>query len=563
MRFYELVEREFNVARGEMFVPPLRLRLRKGDFVSLSLGRTEAVVTLPPRLLDEGALEILRWYFRHLLAHAHYCPYDIKTAYMLQRAAYSVTGDWGKAYEALYVFSELQIDAYYLPRRFMEAPQHLRDVYSEKPRGVRALVYSALREAYGDLLPAHRISRDLEDYGRLALTIILSTRAWTGKVKLIASIIRKLEELGTIKRRSLKRGKPEPARTSIPLTSDYSPRGGKELREVFSSIEDEREAKAFYDLWVKSRVKEEAGGELKRLVERAERGMRGEKVGTRRSPIEGEEPSLPSTLSKPLKKLPQKLVNETWRRHWYRARAEKVLVEYETAIARKRATWSVYAYTDIWLAEDDIEELDLEATFEEGPLIPEVTTSKPVYRPGPLGYSLRLGPTPAVLVVLDSSKSMLTSFNDAAVAAFAALLGAKRAGGKTAAINFSTNYLLALWNEPDERKELVLSLPQGGYTILPLTAINVALKELKGEKAFVVIITDCGWQNISEALPFLSQVSSRGHAVVVFHIEGWKYPRNVDLVKRLGASLYRVKKPETLRSLVVRELERVRTAKAA
>ena len=48
----------------------------------------------------------------------------------------------------------------------------------------------------------------------------------------------------------------------------------------------------------------------------------------------------------------------------------------------------------------------------------------------------------------------------------------------------------------------------------------------------------------------------------MFHIEGWKYPRNVDLVKRLGVSLYRVKKPETLRNLVVKELERIRTAKA-
>ncbi|MEM0307488.1 MAG: vWA domain-containing protein, partial [Thermofilaceae archaeon] len=270
---------------------------------------------------------------------------------------------------------------------------------------------------------------------------------------------------------------------------------------------------------------------------------------------EGEEPELPSKLSKPAAKVAN-LEELLWKAMWYRARAEEFLITYGSR--RRGGTWAIYAYSDMWSVEDDIEDLDLEASFEEGPLIPEETTLKDVNVPSPSGEVLIEEQAPSVLVVLDTSRSMQGSIDDATVAAFAAYLSARRQGGRVSVLNFSTRYLVAGWDEPEIVKDLVLSLPQGELTLLPLAAINAQLAELEaGERALVIIVTDCGWQNLREALGFLERIAAAGHRVVVLHIEGWKYPKSVEAVSQArGVTLYRVREPSMLKHLAAAEAER-------
>jgi len=298
---------------------------------------------------------------------------------------------------------------------------------------------------------------------------------------------------------------------------------------------------------------EELKEELKKAIRGARRG-REEKVEapTPGRGREGEEPELPSTLSKPLTKLGD-LEEAIWRALWYRARAEEFIIRYGGR--RRRGTWAIYAYPDLWMVEDDIEDLDVESSLEEGPLIPEETTLKPINLPSPSGEVIVQERAPTVLVVLDTSKSMLRAVEDAAIAAFTAYLSAKRAGGRTAVINFSTKYLAVGWGEPDIRKELALAFAQGELTILPLGGIKRLISELEpGEEVMIIIVTDCGWQNLREALGFLEDLASRGHRVVVLHIEGWKYPKSVEAVARSRRlTLYRVKEPSMLKYLTLTE----------
>jgi len=96
-------------------------------------------------------------------------------------------------------------------------------------------------------------------------------------------------------------------------------------------------------------------------------------------------------------------------------------------------------------------------------------------------------------------------------------------------------------------------------TILPIHEIGRLVNKLT-EPCFIIIITDCGWQNIVEVLPYLSHLASRGNRVVIFHLtKGWKYPKSLSLVKRTqGVKIVSVEDPENdLRGLVLEEVAKV------
>lgn len=559
----EDIIRLFDAARIEMFIPPLEYEVKiAGSRPRVKMKARKAEITVPERLVfehDPGG--VLLWYFRHILAHAHYCPYNIRTAYSLQKSAYEEVRDWSIAYQAVEVFSDLQVDLVYLPFKFMQAPLHLLDMYSTKPRGIDELKYSACRLVYGDFLPEYRVDRDINYYGRMLARSVLSYKPWATKVRLVASILKKLIELNKIERP--KDGNKRRGEGSfIPLFEDAEDPRLRDFRQILGSIESREDAKHFYEQWLKARIDEEKlRKEVEKILEEAREEAEGKvDITAPRASGEGagEEPHIPTSLSKPLKKIGKRLAESLWRSMWYRARAENIIVNFLGDVTSERMTWNVYSYSDLWLVEDDIEELDLEASLEEGPVIVEETTLKPVYRPSPTGDVMRKSYSPSTLIVLDSSMSMLGSFDDAATAAFIAYLSTVRLGGRSAVINFSTNYISVGWDSPGRRKELALSIPQGQLTLLPLRAIKSMLGRLRGgEQAFIVVITDCGWQNISEALPFLEKISSRGHKVLVLHIEGWKYPRNVDRIQHNKKLIfYRLRDPRSLHGVVFSEIKR-------
>ena len=526
----------FDKARAEMFVGPLKINVKiKGSKSSMFFRKNAVEITVPPRLLgDPEGGPILLWYFRHNLAHMHYCPYNLRTVLTLARVAQEEVGDWRLSYTSVALFSDLQIDMVYLPLRYRQLPLHLLDEFYSKPKGVDSLRYTTYLHIYKNL-KKHRVPKDVFHYGAILGEVILSYRPWTTKVKTVAMILKRLDELVDIKDKERGLG------SSIPLSEDLENNLLGEARRVMSSIRNSVEAKEFYYNVIRDRLDVEV---IKRELREALKGGLGEREEREgkegyipRGEGVGEEPELPSTLSRPLSKI-KNLEEAIWRSLWYRALAEKAIIEYGEGV--KRGTWSIYAYADLWTVEDDVEELDLEASMEEGPIIPEVNTLRPIYVPSPSGEVIIQAKAPAVLVVLDSSKSMLSNMDEAAVAAYIAYLSARRMGGKVAVINFSTRYVAISWESPGIQKELVLALRHGELTILPLTAIKRILKRLEiGEVATLIIVTDCGWQNLREALGFLEKVSSMGHRVIVFHLEGGKYPRSVEaVVKSKYLTLY-------------------------
>ncbi len=168
------------------------------------------------------------------------------------------------------------------------------------------------------------------------------------------------------------------------------------------------------------------------------------------------------------------------------------------------------------------------------------------------------GYAPSTIIVLDSSRSMMQVFNDAATAAHIVYLSAKRKAGKVSAVTFSTNYLSAGWKDEDEIKETLLSIKLGQLTILPIHEIK-RLADLSDESTFIVIITDGGWQNIHDAAKRLSDLASQGRRVVIFHLlRGWKYPKSLELLRKLEEiKVIPVAEPEEdLKGLVLEEAEK-------
>ncbi len=118
----------FNQAWIEMYCPPVRLTLKEKNEKETKFSAVNGAVYLKPDIVPQGAdpNEYLLWFFRHELSHVHHCPYDIKTAYSLEQAAYEIIQDWDLSYLATHIFSNVQVDINYLPRRFGELPYFAR-----------------------------------------------------------------------------------------------------------------------------------------------------------------------------------------------------------------------------------------------------------------------------------------------------------------------------------------------------------------------------------------------------------------------------------------------------
>jgi len=119
-----------------------------------------------------------------------------------------------------------------------------------------------------------------------------------------------------------------------------------------------------------------------------------------------------------------------------------------------------------------------------------------------------------ILIIPDASLSMRKVHNEASVASFIAYLNARRTGGDTAAITFSTGFVSTKWEDPEEFKELVLSVRFDEFTIFPLHEVKALLLE-KSEPCFIIMITDDGWQNLYEAIPFLEELRME-HKINIF-----------------------------------------------
>jgi len=536
-------------------------------------------IYLKPDIVPKGAdpEKYLLWYFRHQLSHVHHCPYDIRTAYNLQRAAYEQVRDWGIAYLATQIFSDIQVDLYYLPRRFGELPYHTRII----GKGPSTLAEEIMNSIYLCVNPAVKIPDEtLAKTAREILLISSLDRPWQTKVQMIASVLQRLR--GRSRAFSKKEIERSIRRNPLNVREDFQRSTIEGFFETYGSITDEKAAKEFYEHWIKPRL---PSGEEKRAREALKLkmhrkkgehgGLKDEKTDMKATKAMGDrqrtgggydlavdlmdEPRLPTSMSKPYKKLRLKNLSEImWKRYWFKSRAQRAIIHYLAESRRRRPVWSVIRYPDEWYIEDEIEDLDVETSLDEGPIIPEVTTLKWVEEPTPHGQSISSGFVPSTITVLDVSRSMGGVHNEAAVAAFIAHQSAWRSGGRTAVVTFSTGYVSADWEAPEETKELALSMSFDEFTIFPSFEVQRLASENKGP-CFIVVITDGGWQNVEEAVPSLKRISESGHSVIIFLIKGGEYHDRVELIKRTpNLRIRNVVNPEAdLHGLVLSESMRV------
>ncbi len=577
------IVRIFNQAWAELYCPPVKITIgkEKRSVRKAKFSVFNGNVYLSPDVIPPGCdpEEYLLWHFRHELSHVHHCPYDIKTAYSLEKAAYEVTNNWALAYLATQIFCDSHVDINYLPRRFNELPYYMR-VVGDLPR---SLAEQIMKEIYLFINPIYKSrNKEVAETAREILTVTLLDKTWHTKVRIIAHIIYSLSARHP---KMFSKKKLEKYIESKPLLvrEDFLHSSLDLFTETYASISKESAAREFYNQWVKPRLSKGEKERIKSMIDermREQKGRRKREIGkgvgkldenwedgkfdfkerslsdqfTRGRTI-GKEPHLPTSLSKPYTKIGSDLLEEfLWRRYWYKSRAEHVMIKYLAESRRHQPTWSVIKYPDEWYIEDEIEDLDVETSLDEGPLIPEVTTIKWVEEPTPHGQSMISGFVPSAITILDVSQSMLNVHNQAAVAAFIAYLSARKAGGQTSNVVFSTRYFSADWDSPEEVKELALAMEFNELTIFPAYEV---LRLTRGDRGpcFLMIITDGGWQNIDEVIPVLERIAESGHKIVILLIKGGDYPEKIEVLKRTpNVRIYEVTEPETdLQGLTISE----------
>jgi len=516
----------FNQAWVEMYCPPVRLTLKEKTDKEAKFSAVNGAVYLKPDIVPQGADpdEYLLWFFRHELSHVHHCPYDVKTAYSLEQAAYDIIQDWDLAYLATHIFSNIQVDINYLPRRFGELPYFARVIGKRQ----RSLVDTIMDEIYLWVNPSVKSeNKEVSETAKEILIVSSLERTWHVKVQMIAHILGRLMARNS-RLFSGKNVKKFAEGNPLLVREDFLHSSIDRFSETYGSISNEAAAKSFYKQWMKPRLSDDEIEKVKELVEekmKTHAGTSGKEEDKkekalvqkkfygesteREVPISdtspsiddfGSEPRLSTSISKPYAKIKSDVMEQMlWKRFWYKSRAQQTIIQYLSASRSRRPVWAVMRYPDEWYIEDEIEDLDIETSMDEGPLIPEVTTLKWVEEPTPHGQSLASGYVPSAVVVLDVSLSMESVRNEAAVSAFIAYLSARRAGGQTATVGFSTGFVSADWDAPEEMKELSLAMEFGEFTVFPTPEVSKIVSANMGP-CFVVIITDGGWQNVEEAV---------------------------------------------------------------
>ncbi|MEM2488155.1 MAG: hypothetical protein QXR44_06140 [Thermoproteota archaeon] len=554
----ETVKRIFAEVRSELYFPPCELQIIHNEKES-PFFVTGSKIYISPASIPNGVdkEKYLKSVIRHEVAHLHYCPYDVRTAYELIREAYDSCKNWDIAYFSFLLFSDLSVDCFYLPNRFGEVPYHV-DYFVNNRFGINRYIQESYRHLLGI---KHKEGKfEVENVARQLSTVMKSERNWFSKIRLLALILVKNKVKVKIPKRVLG------LRGTIPLREDLSKDSVERISQVLGGIKNAEEAKRFYEYWIKPRLMGSEMDEIKlRIKKMVGKSKTESKLKKDRSPWRvtlpqvdlkmGEEPELSTSLSKPFGELSEKMIEDNlWRVFWYRARAKRTIMLYMEEGRIPEPSLSISTYPTDWNIEDEVEDLDIESSLDEGRLRIEINTVKWESKIMGKGSNMTITRVPSSLIVLDASRSMQHIFDDAATSAFINLLSVERIGGNTATITFSTEYLYSDWHDSMLEKELALALYFGEMTIIPL---NKIIEVIGGNenRVFINIITDCGWQNIREALPVLSSIVKSGHTVKIFYLRGGKYPERLRKISMVsGVKIIPVRDPEKdLHYFVIKE----------
>ncbi|MCI4438371.1 VWA domain-containing protein [archaeon] len=559
----ETVREIFAQVRSELYFPPCELEIvekqEKDSAMPFYVLNTKVYISLNSIPNNVNEEKYLRSVIRHEVSHLHYCPYDLRTAHELLKSAYNACRDWNLAYFSLLLFSDLNVDCFYLTKRFGEVPYHAEEFISSRQSGINEYIQATYEQLLDKRKKGHKYT--IETVARQIKIVMRSEKNWFSKVRLISKILAKYNV-----KVKVPRNKVGASSGYIPLREDLSKNTLEEALRAFGGIRERNEAKAFYTYWIEPRLK---NSEIEKLKEELKKGKgKGEeKAGVHKGKGKesdkmlkpsfgtGKEPVLPTSLGKPYSSIPENLVEDiVWRMLWYIARAKRAMLIYLEEGRRPEPSLSVSKYPVDWNVEDDVEDLDLEASLDEGKIRIEVNTIKWESEAKEKGNNLTIGRIPSSIIVLDSSKSMEKIFDDAATSAFISLLTSERIGSNAAVINFSTNYYTREWENSLLEKEMALAINFNDMTILPLNEI-LKLVEKSQNNVLINIITDCGWQNIEEVLPSLKEIVERGHKITIFYLRGGEYIENLEKINKINRiKIIPVREPERdLQNIVIRE----------
>jgi hypothetical protein len=552
----EEIRRIFAQVKSELYFPPCELEIKDNGKNDTPFFVVNSKIHISPKAIPRGVdrKEYLRSVIRHEISHLHYCPYDIRTAYEMIKEAYASCKSWDTAYFSLLLFADLNVDCFYLINRFGETPYHVNQFLNSNQKGITRHVQAT----YKHLLKKGRreYGFNIENVARQISIVMKSERNWFSKIRLIAMILSMNKVKVEIPRRATG------VSMSIPLREDLSKNTIERISEVLGGIRDREEARKFYEYWIKSRLKDSELDDAKKIVKKSRKGA-GERKTQKGTPEKikhvrteaGKEPILPTSISKQYYGLTDRMVEELfWKVLWYRARAMRTMLIYLEEGRRPEPNLSISSYPTDWNIEDEVEDLDLESSLDEGKLRIEMNTVKWESEIKGKGSNLTISNVPSSLIVLDASKSMENVLDNAATSAFINLLSVERIRGKTASITFSTDYYSVDWQGSTLEKEIALALYFGNMTILPMNEIMRLTAESEN-RVLINIITDCGWQNIEEVLPLLERIVKNGHRIKIFYLHGGKYPENIRRISRVsGIKIIPVEDPERdLQYLVTKE----------
>ncbi|MEM3454064.1 MAG: hypothetical protein QXS21_02765, partial [Thermoproteota archaeon] len=382
----ETVREIFAQVRNELYFPPCELEIiekqEKNSEMPFYVLNTKVYISLNsiPNNVDEE--KYLRSVIRHEISHLHYCPYDLRTAHELLKSAYNACRDWNLAYFSLLLFSDLNVDCFYLTKRFGEIPYHVDSFINSRESGINEYIQATYEQLLNKKKKNHKYS--IETVARQIKTVMKSEKNWFSKVRLISKILAKYNVKVMIPKNKI-----GASSGNIPLREDLSKNTLEEALRAFGGIKERNEAKAFYTYWIEPRLK---GSEIEKIKEELKKGKgkgkektggaqkeKGRESGKMFKPSSGtgKEPTLPTSLGKPYSSIPENLTEDlVWRMLWYVARAKRAMLIYLEEGRRPEPRLSILKYPVDWSVEDDVEDLDLEASLDEGKIRVEVNTTK-------------------------------------------------------------------------------------------------------------------------------------------------------------------------------------------
>jgi hypothetical protein len=239
---------------------------------------------------------------------------------------------------------------------------------------------------------------------------------------------------------------------------------------------------------------------------------------------------------------------------FYRSRSERCRVHLPRVLVK---SGELYPSTPaVWEACDDVISLDVQYSLgRHGIIIPGETTHKWAFEES-VGFKLKHD-NPDLLIALDSSGSMKNpsrGLSLAVLSAMAAKSSALARGSKVAVINFSSSYKVVDYTSDEDKLDHALTFYYGEGTEFPAGEV-LRLVGSSQKKQHILMITDAELSDFKSALVDLKRAVKEYPATgSVFLIDNAAKSYKAAF-ERIGFSFFAVDKEDDLLDLVIEDIK--------